>query len=117
MRNIIIATAFLLCAGLAACTEKQVEQSVLTSESVLAVLETAAYQYKEGDFGTADPKVVAQIEAYDEQVYEALIAIRTDAQNGKAIPTTEKVAVTTALAAFENYLISKNIIKKENIAQ
>lgn len=95
-----------------ACSEKHVEQSVITAESTLTTLEVAALQYKNGELGiTPKAEVVSEIEALDDDCYKALVAIRADAQNGKAISAVESTAATTALAALQAYLIKNNIIK------
>ncbi|MCP9321036.1 hypothetical protein KBX73_14920 [Acetobacter persici] len=111
---ILFSLAFITMAGLTACSEKHVEEAVFTSEATLSVLETAAYQYTKGDFGAPDATVVAQIKVYDQEVYEALLKVRSSVENGTAISTTEQVALTSALTAFQSYLIEKGIIKGEN---
>lgn len=95
---------------LTACSEKEAEQATITSEASLGVLETAAYQYEQGDFGTPDASAVAEMKALDQQAYTAIVKIRTAAQNGDTITTAEQVAATTAVAAFQAYLVQKNIV-------
>ena len=113
IRNMFFAMAFAASSmTLTACSEKQVEQGVITSEATLATMETAAFQYEQGDFGTPDPAVVAQIKAYDQQAYNAITVVRAKAQAGQAITTTEEVTITSAITALEAYLASKNIITK-----
>lgn len=113
----IVMAALLFCATsfLTACNAKVTSQAVYTSESTLTVLETAASQYAEGDFGTPKASVIAQIKAYDEQVYNALIKIRSSVEAGDSVSTTDKVALTLALTAFQEYLIKENIVKSGDI--
>ncbi|WP_145994598.1 hypothetical protein [Gluconobacter frateurii] len=115
-KHMIMAVLFaVLSCGLSACSEKATQQTVYTAESTLTVLESAASQYVEGDFGTPDTDVVAQIKAYDSQVYTALVNVRSSVEAGDSVATVDKVALTTALAAFQAYLIKENIIKSEDI--
>lgn len=116
--NIKIVMAALVFCGvsfLTACSSKATSQAVYTSESTLTVLETAASQYAEGSFGTPKASVIAQIKAYDEQVYDALIKIRTSVEAGDSVSTTDKVALTLALTAFQQYLVQQNIINSGDI--
>lgn len=106
-----------LLLGMTACSEVQAQKGVLTSEALLTVLEKAASQYIAGDFGTPDNQVVAEILSYDAIAYADIVKIRTAAQNNQTISTTETVAAATAISVFENYLISKNIIKKSDISE
>lgn len=111
---ILFSLAFITMGSLTACSEKHVEEGVYTSEATLSVLETAAYQYEKGDFGAPDDKIVAQIKVYDQEVYEALLKVRSSVENGTAISTTEQVALASALTAFQSYLIEKGIVKGDS---
>lgn len=115
-RYMTLAVLFaVLSFSVAACSEKTTQQTVYTAESTLTVLETAASQYVDGDFGTPDTNVVAQIKAYDAQVYTSLVKIRTSVESGDSVSTVDKVALTTALTAFQAYLIKENIVKEGDI--
>lgn len=113
MKNILLSVFCLF--SLTACNQKITSQAVYTSESTLTVLETAASQYAEGSFGKPNSAVLSQIKAYDAQVYDALIKIRSSVEAGNSVSNTDKVALTLALTAFQNYLIEKNIIKSGDI--
>lgn len=102
---------------LIACTEIQAQKATITGESLLAVLEKAAAQYKEGQFGTPNQEIVTQIIAYDDIAYNDIVTLREKAQNNQTISGAETLAATTAITVFENYLISKNIVKKSDISE
>lgn len=100
---------------LTACSQKAQQQVVYTSESTLTVLETAATQYITGSFGTPKSDVVAEIKAYDEQIYNLEVTMRKEVESGATVSAANQVALTAAITAFQNYLIQQNIIKSGDV--
>ncbi|WP_039905466.1 hypothetical protein [Acetobacter tropicalis] len=105
-----------LILGTVSCSEIQAQKATITSESLLAVLEKAADQYKNGQFGTPNQEIVNQIIAYDDIAYNDIVTLREKAQNNQTISSAETLAATTAVTVFENFLISKNILSKKDIS-
>lgn len=95
---------------MAGCSEKFSQQSVITAEALLATLETTAYQYEQGDFGTPDKNIVDEIKALDQIAYADIKQIRTSAASGTTLKTSEKVAAIAAVTALESYLVNHHIL-------
>lgn len=100
--------------ALTACgnQEKVTEQAIYTGGNALAVAETAASQYAQGNFGTPKVDVLEQIQKYDNVAKSAVDTVITDAKSGKALTSVEKVAATNAIDLFVNYLESQGITVK-----
>ena len=99
-----------LTCSVGACSDIQAQKVAISSESLLAVCEKAALQYINGDFGTPNAEVVAEIHVYDNIAYADMLKIRAAAQKGQTISAAENIAATTAIAEFQTFLINKKII-------
>ena len=106
----IIFGIFSLIVPLTGCSEKVSQQSAITAEALLGTLETAGFQYEQGDFGTPDPAVVNEIKALDQIAYTDMKQIRDAAASGTTLKTSEKVAAVAAVTALEAYLVKENIL-------
>lgn len=110
-RRYLMVSVLLAALVTSACSEKQVDQGVYTSEATLTALEKGADNYATGGFGTPDKAVVDQLKAYDQQARTIITQLRQAAQNGEAISASEKVALASAITAFQTYMTDKGIIK------